>query len=111
MYNGYGAVIYKYGPAADNLSYFPIQIVEAVAFLIIFIYLMKQYRKKINNNTVGNVFILCGIAKFLLDYLRLSHVGKVITINQIFSLIFIFVGICVLYKNKKYKDLIINKKA
>lgn len=94
-YNGIFKVLYEYSLVAPKDIYlFPIQIVEAISFFAIFIYMIIQHkRNKFTIKTLGIGILLCGIFKFLLDYLRMSHNEIYISTSQIISIIFIFVGI------------------
>jgi len=48
---------------------------------------------------LGTSFVLCGLAKFCLDFLRMSHVNIILSLNQIISIIFIIVGIILIIKD------------
>lgn len=98
-YNGIGSISYEFSNVAPKgVSLFPIQFVEAIVFFVIFIYIMIKYRKnQINFVTLGKGSILCGTSKFILDFFRMSHIGKIISINQLISIFFITVGILTLY--------------
>ena len=104
VYNGFGSVTYKYVPNADTLSYFPVQLVEAITFILFFMYLIIIIRKnKFNNLYIGKTFVICGLFKFLLDFFRISHSGKVLSINQVFSLVFILIGLIIIIVQRKTK--------
>jgi phosphatidylglycerol:prolipoprotein diacylglycerol transferase len=105
-YDGPLNVIYNYSYSAPAIvKLFPIQLLESVVFLVIFIYLYNQTNKNNNKNQfIGKALFICGLSKFLLDYLRMSHQGQIISINQIISLIFIIIGIFMLLKYKYAKD-------
>ncbi len=101
-YSGIGSIIYNYSSMAPKgVSLFPIQFVETLVFLIIFTFIFKNRNK---SNIISYTFIICGLSKFLLDYLRYSHINEIISINQIISIIFVLLGIIVLYKNKKLSN-------
>ena len=101
-YSGLFNVVYKYSVnAPNNVKLFPVQLVEAIVFLGIFLFINIKYKEKKDTKVIPLVFILCGIAKFSLDYLRISHVNKMISINQVFSLVFIVIGLIILIYNKK----------
>ena len=101
-YNGPFKVMYKYSHEAPNNIYlFPVQLLESIVFLIIFIYLIIQCKKNhFNLSTLGISFITCGSAKYLLDFLRMSHTNF-ISFNQIISALFIIIGIAVYGVAKK----------
>lgn len=102
VYNGIGSVTYKYIPNADTLSYFSIQLIEAIVFILIFIYLITIIRKnKFNDLYIGKTFVICGLFKFVLDFFRISHNGKILSINQVFSLIFILIGLIIIIVQRK----------
>ena len=104
-YNGIGKVIYNYSIYHENPTYlFPVQIVESIVFMAIFIYNMVVHKK--NNydmKTVGINFIMCGFAKFALEFLRASHVGVILSSTQFVSILFISLGI-VIYAKKKLEE-------
>lgn len=82
-----------------NVWQFPIQIVETIVFLLIFVF-CHQLRKSKNINYI--VLILVSIFKFLLDFLRYDHIGILFTRNQIFSgILLLIVVIVYIYNNKK----------
>ena len=84
-YNGLFNVIYKDGL---NIPLFPIQITEAIVFIIIFIICNKLRN---NKNIIYITIFISTIAKFSLDFLRYEHINKLITANQIFSIVIIIV--------------------
>lgn len=83
-----------------NIWQFPIQIVETIIFLLIFI--ICHFLKK-NNNINYIVMILVSTFKFLLDFFRYDHINTLITRNQVFSIILLFITIItyIVSKNKK----------
>lgn len=102
-YNGPFSVIYNYSLSAPkNAPLFPIQLVESIFFIIIFIYMIRKHIKnEFDDKTLGISFILCGLSKFLLDFLRMSHKNIIISLNQYISLFFIIIGIIILIHNKR----------
>lgn len=86
-----------------NIPLFPVQLAETLCFLIIFVAgcLIKEHPYKIEI-----IVILCAFFKFVLDYLRYSHIGVFLSLNQIVSLVVFMVGIgstfykCVISKDK-----------
>ena len=79
-----------------NIAVFPIQLLETIVFVLIFLFCNKfQNRKNISLITI----IMCATCKFLLDFLRYDHLNKVITINQIISLIVIIFSVILIIKN------------
>lgn len=96
-YNGIFNVVYK-----DNLNIgqFPIQIVESIVFIIIFIICNKL---KNNKNIIYITTFISIILKFLLDFLRYEHIDKLITVNQIFSICILIVLIIIIIIKGKLK--------
>ena len=94
-YNGFLSVTYTEGL---NIPLFPIQITETIFFLIIFI-ILNKYRN--NKNIIYLTIISCALTKFLLDFLRYDHVTRIITTNQIFSIILIVITIIIMLINKR----------
>lgn len=100
-YNGPLSITYKYSLSAPkNISLLPIQIIETITFILIYLYISKK--KKENKNIIGITLLLCGLSKFLLDYLRMNHIDKILTVNQIVSIPFIIIGL-ILYFNVELK--------
>ncbi len=102
-YNGIGSISYKYSQVAPNhIHLFPVQIIETITFTIIFIYMIKKILKnKFNWKTLGISFLLSGIAKFILDYFRMSHANTFLSLNQMISIVFIIIGIIIYIKNNE----------
>lgn len=91
-YEGLANVIYISSHMAPlNIPLFPIQLVESLTFLLIFIYLILLYKRK-NNKIISISLILCGIAKYFLEFLRYSW-QPIITFTQVISLLFILIGL------------------
>lgn len=85
--------------AIGEETFFPIQLLEIITFMIIFLICNHNRNKKyITYITLA----LIAIFKFLLDYLRVAHVNKIITHNQLFSILLLIVTLVVfLIKRKK----------
>ena len=105
-YEGPFSVTYNYSyPLIKGINLFPVQLLETIVFLGIFVYVFYKVKNNRPSNTIiGYTFIICGISKFLLDYLRMSHVNVIISINQVISILFILIGICLIlqFYYKKY---------
>lgn len=78
---------------------FPVQLAETVVFLLIFIISILMYYKKININYLSFEMMICALAKFMLDYLRYSNLGNIITFNQVICILFFIVGVVILIKD------------
>ena len=106
-YNGIFSVTYKYSNSvSNNISLFPIQIVESLLFFIIFIYIIiKHLKTQFNQKIMGISIILCGMTKFLLDFLRMSHQNVILSFNQYISIFFVIVGLIVYYKSNKKESI------
>lgn len=92
--------------APIDVRLFPIQIVESIMNFLIFIYLVYNYKE--NTKIIQKVFILCGICKFSLEFLRYSW-GGVLSSTQFISIIFIVIGLILtiidIEKNKKLQEV------
>lgn len=102
-YNGPLSVVYNYSYSAPKgISLFPVQLLEAIIFIVIFIYTYNKIKKsKPNYIIVGQIFAICGVSKFLLDYLRMGHIGKLFSINQLVSLVFVLIGLFLILSKVK----------
>ena len=79
-YSGVCSVIYA-GADGNSAALFPVQAAESAVFLAIFALGLLLHRKR-PDAAVYAVFFVSAAAKFLLDFLRESHQGTVISLNQ-----------------------------
>jgi phosphatidylglycerol:prolipoprotein diacylglycerol transferase len=102
-YDGIFHVVYESGNfVLSGMKLFPIQIVETIVFLLIFICVISKYVKdKMNIKMVMIEIIICGLAKLLLDFLRYDYVSKLFTSNQIMCLILVIASVIYLFRLKK----------
>lgn len=54
---------------------------------------------------IGQTFVISGVAKFLLDYLRMDNTDRLFSINQLISIIFVFIGIIMMFEHVQTKKL------
>ena len=94
-YNGILSVTYTNGL---NIPLFPVQLAESIVFFIIFV-LCNKYKS--NKNIIYITIIICALSKFLLDFLRYEHINKIMSINQICSILLIVITIIHFFINKK----------
>jgi phosphatidylglycerol:prolipoprotein diacylglycerol transferase len=101
-YNGLGNIVYTHSLDAPNhIHLFPVQILETIVFLLIFIYMLnKHFKNKFSWQVLGIIFILSGLAKFILDFFRYSHINQILSVNQLISVVFIIIGIYI-YINQR----------
>ena len=83
-----------------NIPVFPVQLLESIVFFIIFI-ICNKIRN--NSKVIYITIIIAALAKFALDFLRYEHVSKIITLNQIVSIILIISSIVLLIIKRKSK--------
>ena len=84
----------------DKMDYsvFPVQILETISFLGIFVLCNLLKNKK---NIMYITIFISALAKFLLDFLRFEHTHqKIITENQKFSIFLIIITIVIFFLNK-----------
>ena len=108
-YHGFGNVVYNYVSNKDiiGLHLFPVQLIESIVFFAIFIYILIKYKqKKYDVKSFSTMLLLCGVSKFMLEFLRMSHIGKIISSTQTISLIFILLSIFLIIRNKKNRGII-----
>ena len=96
-FNGAFSVTYT---AGLNIPLVPVQLLETIVFMLIFI-VCVLFRKKYR--IIGITLVLSAIGKFLLDFLRYSHLNEIISTNQIISITFIIIGIVLILKPKIIK--------
>lgn len=92
-YTGVLNVRYEIGSACEiTTGVLPIQIIETIVFTGIYISLNMLKTKE---NIVIKTLLLSTLAKFILDFFRYSHIGKLLSFNQIVCLIIAVV--CMVY--------------
>lgn len=96
-YNSFFSVTYTNGL---NIPLFPVQFVETIVFIIIFIICNKYKNCK---NIIWITIFTSSLFKFLLDFLRYEHINKIITINQIIS-IFLMVVVIISLSYSRFKN-------
>lgn len=80
-----------------QFSVFPVQMLETIVFLSIFI-LCNALQN--NKYIVYITIFISAMVKFALDYLRYEHIGKVLTTNQILSIILVLITVVIYVFNK-----------
>lgn len=83
---------------------FPVQLAESITFILLFI-VYSFIRKLKHRDTMTQVLslcVLCAIAKFMLDFLRASHIGQILSVNQVMCLVILV--ICAVAYIKKFKQ-------
>lgn len=100
-YNQIGYVHYNiYNTPTEPL--FPVQLAETICFLIIFGFCCYLFFYKKNKYLIEFIMIFCALGKFVLDFLRSSHINIILSVNQVVSLIFIAIAVfCILFR--KYR--------
>lgn len=102
-YSGFGSVTYNYSISAPaNVSLFPVQLLESILFILIFIYIINLVLKeKYNLKYIGITLMLCSFTKFSLDFLRCTDYNSLVSINKIIGVIFFIIGFIIFKKNYK----------
>ncbi len=91
--------IHYTGSRTDSAYVFPVQLTETILFLLIFLLGMFLQRKI--RNPVPAVFILSAVTKFLLDFMRESHAGEIISFTQMLCLILILTEMILIFFRKR----------
>lgn len=85
-----------------NISLVPVQLIESISFLLIFI-IVSRFKAK--TYVIELTVLLSAITKFILEYFRYENMNKILCCNQIVSLFLIgIVIILLLNKRKKVKQ-------
>lgn len=98
-YEGPLSVVYE-SKYMQGGPYFPVQLVESVAFTCIFVVSLLIYLRGNRRHLVPVIMILCALTKFSLDYLREEHLGKILSANQLVCIVFFLWGVITLIKNR-----------
>lgn len=106
-YNGFLHVCYTAGSTDANSSaakalsdrlpkgnVFPVQLVETIVFFIIFLLFFTLYLRNKRKWLMQKVILLGAAAKFSLEYLRASNIGRIMNPNQVVCVL-LFIGSCV----------------
>ena len=83
---------------------FPIQLLETIVFIGIYVVIMVLKNKETNLNIITLNLILCTVSKFALDYLRYSHTGKILSFNQIMCIVIAIIGVVYDRANKNIQE-------
>lgn len=108
-YDGFGAIVFHNSVLApNNVPLFPMQIVEAICNLIIFIILLCTYKKFLGTyKTLGLYVILYSIVRFILEFFRGDLIRGIyfsLSTSQWISIILLIFGIAIFiyeWRNKK----------
>ena len=88
--------------APHNVNLLPIQIIETLVFIFIFIYIIRYYYlNKMSIILIMKEIIICSIAKFILEIFRYSHMNQIINANQILCIVLIIISLFYMLKIKK----------
>lgn len=79
----------------------PIQIIEVICFGIIFIYGLYLYLINKREYLISKLLIICSIAKFLAQFLRIEHIGVILDVNQVVCLIVLVASIVYIFREKR----------
>ena len=94
-YKGFFCINYTGQGNIPEHYVFPVQLVETIIFLGIFLVGILFVRRRVRN-MLWIVFVISALAKGLLDFLRESHTGELVSMNQILCIILIIVGVIVM---------------
>lgn len=102
-YDGFWAVHYHNSQFSKGPC-FPIQLLESIVFMLVFVICLMIYLSKHSECLIICVVFLSSLAKFILDFLREEHIGKVLSMNQVVCIGFlIWVIVLLVYKIRKNK--------
>lgn len=106
-YSGPLSITYQYSSNNINgISLFPVQLFESIVFFLLFLISFNMVLKdKLNNKSIGIFTIIIFICKFLLDFLRFTHMKNLISFNQIMCIPFILIGLFLIFSKKEYIDI------
>jgi len=106
-YNGFGSItFYNTNLAPTGVPLFPIQIVESICNLIIFIIVLLTYKKfKGTYKTIALYSVLYSVVRFSLEFFRGDAVRGIIVLStsQWISIVLFIVGIALFINDKMSK--------
>ena len=105
-YHGFGAITFHNSLLAPNdIPLFPMQIVESICLLIIFVILLLTYKRLLGTyKTIGLYCILYGIVRFVLEFFRGDLIRGIffgLSTSQWISIAIIIIGIVILAVKRK----------
>ena len=106
-YDGFGAIVFHNSfLAPNNVPLFPMQIVEAICNLIIFVILLATYKKFLGTyKTLGLYLISYGIVRFILEFFRGDLIRGIyfsLSTSQWISIALFIVGVGIfIYEHRK----------
>lgn len=102
-YEGFGAVVYGADTLAPHgVSLFPVQLVEAILLLVIFLCLVVLLLKGKEKFSISTYFVLYGLVRFALEYWRGDEDRKIygfFSTSQWISLALISIGMLMFFTN------------
>ena len=111
-YNGFGSItFYNTELAPTGVPLFPMQIVESICNLIIFIIILLTYKKfKGTNKTIALYAVLYSVVRFVLEFYRGDAVRGIIILStsQWISIVLFAIGIGLFVYSSKNEKSIIN---
>ena len=107
-YHGFGSItFYNTQLAPIGVPLFPMQIVESICNLIIFITILATYKRfKGTYKTIALYAVLYSVVRFILEFFRGDAVRGIIVLStsQWISIAFFIVGICLFIYESKNKN-------
>lgn len=107
FYNGLFSVTYYHSSFVNGVSLFPVQLLETILNIFLFVGLYVDFIRKYNCiNTIGKTLFFVSIIKFMTDYLRASHQGIFLSMNQMICIFFLLIGglIWIISKHMYFKE-------
>ena len=109
-YQGFGAITFHNSVIAPNdVPLFPMQIVESICLLIIFVILLVTYKKFLGTyKTVGLYCVLYGFVRFVLEFFRGDLIRGIffgLSTSQWISIALVIVGIIIFINATKKKNV------
>ena len=105
-YHGVLSVTYE---SHGGASYFPVQLLETVVFVVIFAVGLVLFLKASSDKMLGVaslVLLLSCVAKVSIEFLRESHVGKTVTCYQVLVVAITVITLVVFQVMKKRGELV-----
>ncbi len=91
-YNGPFSVMYE-NQIIHTGNVFPIQLIESIVFMLIFLFCLGIYSSKASDYTFPTLVLLAPSAKFMAEFFREDHGKGVLSINQILCILSLCLGV------------------
>lgn len=106
-YNGPGAIVFPSGVnSLSGVKVFPVQLLESIiAFIISLLLLFLKHKNRLCW-PISTFLLLYGTSRFFIEYLRYHEYAQILYEGQVYSIICVVIGFCLLLVRRNKVGLI-----